>query len=157
MGRWGDLRQAQSLTDEGERKLPQNINPQATRLPTIRAAIELRRGNPAKAIELLQASSRYEPTLYPFWPTWLPGQAYLQLRQGARAAAEFQRIIEHRGWDPLSPLWSLAHLGMARAAAMQGDAANSRQAYEAFLALWQGADADLPILIEARKESEKLR
>ncbi len=71
--------------------------------------------------------------------------------------AEFQRILDQRGWDVLSPLWPLAHLGQARAAAMQGDLARSREMYQKFLQLWNEADADLPVLIAARNEYEKLR
>jgi hypothetical protein len=85
------------------------------------------------------------------------GQAQLQAKNGALAAAEFQKIIDHRGWDVLSPLWPLAHLGLARAAALQGDVAKSRQAYEDFFRLWKEADAELPLLIEAKKEYQRLK
>lgn len=73
------------------------------------------------------------------------------------ATSEFQRIIDHRGWDVLSPLWPLAHLGLARAAALQGDLVKSRQAYETFFLLWKDADDDLPILIEAKREYQRLK
>jgi hypothetical protein len=73
------------------------------------------------------------------------------------AAAEFQRIIDHRGWDVLSPLWPMAHLGLARAAALQGDVPKARKAYEDFFQLWKDANADLPIVIDARREYEKLK
>jgi eukaryotic-like serine/threonine-protein kinase len=85
------------------------------------------------------------------------GQAQLQAKDGALAAAEFQKIIEHRGWDVLSPLWPLAHLGLARAAALQGDAEKGRQAYEKFFRLWKEADADLPVLSEAKREYESFK
>ena len=70
---------------------------------------------------------------------------------------EFQKILDHRGWDPTAYLYPLAHLGLARAAAIGGDADKSRSAYEDFFALWKDADADIPILIEARKEYTKLQ
>ena len=76
---------------------------------------------------------------------------------GAPASAEFQIIIDHRGWDILSPLWPLAQLGLARAAALQGDTPGARKAYEDFFMLWKDADADLPIMIEAKREYEKLK
>ena len=85
------------------------------------------------------------------------GQAYLQLKQGAQAAAEFQKIIDHRGWDVTSPLWPLAHLGLARASVLQSDATKAKQMYDEFFRLWKDADADLPVLIEAKKEYEKLK
>jgi tetratricopeptide (TPR) repeat protein len=100
-----------------------------------------------------------------FWPQYLRGQAYLKLARGAEAAAEFQKILDHRGQGQLSSrfvptcpvLYPLAHLGLARAAAMSGDATKARQAYQDFFALWKDADADMPALIEAKKEYEKLK
>ena len=83
---------------------------------------------------------------------YLRGKAYLRLKRGAEAAAEFQKILDHRGWGPISYLYPLAHLGLARAAALTGDVAGSRKAYQDFLTMWKDADADLPILIEAKKE-----
>jgi eukaryotic-like serine/threonine-protein kinase len=119
----------------------------------------LRRGSaagPDKAIQLLQPARQYEAATS-FRPVWMRGQAQLQAKDGALAAAEFQKIIEHRGWDVLSPLWPLAALGLARAAALQGDAEKGRQAYENFFRLWKEADADLPVLSEARREYESLK
>lgn len=66
-------------------------------------------------------------------------------------------ILDHRGWDPLSPFYPLAHLGLARAAALAGDVAGSRKAYQDFLALWKDADTDLPILIKAKKDYARLK
>jgi hypothetical protein len=70
---------------------------------------------------------------------------------------EFQKILDRRGQFDTSPLFPLAHLGLARAAAIAGDTAKSRQAYRDFFALWKDADPDIPILIEAKKEYEKLK
>lgn len=70
---------------------------------------------------------------------------------------EFQKILDHRGYAPMSPLYPLAHLGMARAIALQGDSAKARKAYEDFFALWKDADGDIPILSDANKEYEKLK
>jgi hypothetical protein len=72
------------------------------------------------------------------------GQAYLRLKNTAAAAA-FQTIPDHRGYAPLSPLYTLAQLGLARAT-------NNRIAYDDFFALWKEADVDLPPLIESKKE-----
>jgi len=87
----------------------------------------------------------------------LRGMAYLKMKNGARAANEFQSIISHRGWYPLSPLYALAHVGLARAATLNGDAATARKTYQDFFALWKNADASIPILIEARQEYDKLK
>ncbi len=111
---------------------------------------------PEKAIQLLQPARQYEAAAS-FRPTWMRGQAQLEAKNGALAAAEFQKIIEHRGWDVLSPLWPLAHLGLARAAALQGDVAKGRKAYENFFLLWKEADVELPVLIEAKREYERLK
>ena len=74
-----------------------------------------------------------------------------------QAAVEFQKLIDHRGLEPLSPLYPLAHLGLARASALTGDTAKARKEYQDFLALWKDADEDLPILIEAKKEYEQVK
>ncbi len=125
-------------------------------MPLVRAELEIQRGNRTQAIQMLQAVSRYESVSF-YHQNYLRGQAYLGERNGAEAAREFQTILDHRGWSPLSPLYPLAHLGLARAAVLQGDTAKATKEYQDFLALWKDADADLPILIEAKKEYEKLK
>jgi hypothetical protein len=82
---------------------------------------------------------------------------YLKLGQAAQAAAEARNILDHRGQAPLSLLWPLAHLTLARASVMQGDMAEARKSYEEFFTLWKNADEDLPILVEAKKEFEKVK
>jgi tetratricopeptide (TPR) repeat protein len=114
-------------------------------LPTIRATLSLQQGKAAQAIEQLQATTRYEAAAE-FWPPYLRGQAYLQLKQNAEAATAFQSILNHRGYAPLSPLYPLAQLGLARAT-------QNRKAYEDFFAAWQEADADLSLLRTARRET----
>lgn len=147
----GDLGQAQLICDELARQNPKDTKLNIIWLPTIRAAIEIRKDNAAAAIQLLQAAGPYEAA-GSFWPTYVRAQAYLRQKSGAKASAEFQKILDHRGWDPTSYLYPLAHLGLARAAWLTGDVAGSRKSYQDFLALWKDADADLPILIEAKKE-----
>lgn len=127
-------------------------------LPTARAAIELQANNPAKAIELLRVVSPYEFGYNAgLAPTYLRAQAYLQAKDGAKAAAEFRKILEHRGTEPASPLNVLAHLGLARASVMAGDPAQGRLAYQDFLTLWKNADPNIPILQQAEAEYAKLR
>ena len=91
----------------------------------------------------------------PFWPIYVRGQAYLALRDGARAAAEFRTIQDRRGVDPFSPLYPLAQLGLARAYALAGDKAASLKSYEELFKLWAEADPDLRMLREAKAEYEK--
>jgi predicted Zn-dependent protease len=147
----GEANQAKSLVGELAKRYPEDAVINSIWLPAIRAALELQRGNAAQAIDQLQAASRYEAAAE-FWPQHLRGQAYLKLGRGAESAAEFQKILDHRGYAPLSPLYPLAHLGLARAAALTGDRAKSQKGYEDFFAAWKEADADLPALLAARKE-----
>ena len=144
-----ELNQAKSLVDELAKRYPEDTVINSIWVPAISAALELQRGNAAQAIEKLQTTSRYEAAAE-FWPQYLRGQAYLKLKRGAQATAEFQKILDHRGYAPLSPLYPLAPLGLARAAALTGDAAQSRKGYVDFFAAWKEADADLPILREAK-------
>lgn len=154
----GEAGQAQPIIDDLARRYPQNTVVNSISLPTIRAALETSRGNAAQAVQLLEATSRYElGDIAEFWPMYIRGQAFLRQRAGAEAMAEFQKILDHRGVNVASPLYPLAHLGLARAAALAGDTARSRRAYQDFLALWREADSDIPILQEARQEYERLR
>ncbi len=152
----GEPSQVQSLIAELAKAHPKDTLLNGVWLPTIRAAMELQLGNAGQAIELLQAASRYEAAA-DFWPPYLRGQAYLRLKSGREAAAEFQKILDHRGEAPLSALYPIAHLGLARASALAGDVTGSRKEYQDFLALWKDADADLPVLVEAKKEYERVK
>ena len=152
----GAAAQAQVLNDEAVKRYPKHTIVNEINLPLIRAALELQRGNRTQAIQILQAASRYE-SVSNFYQNYLRGQAYLGERNGAAAASEFQKILDHRGWSPTSPLYPLAHLGLGRAMLLQGDTAKAKQSYDEFFRLWKDADADLPVLIEAKKEYAKLR
>jgi predicted Zn-dependent protease len=148
-----ETNQAKPLIDELTKRNSEDTVINSIWLPVIRAGVELQRGNAERAIERLQAASRYEAAAE-FWPQYLRGLAYLKLWRGAEAVAEFQKILDNRGYAPLSPLYPLAHLGLARAAAKAGDMARSQKAYEDFFARWKEADPDLPILIEAKREDK---
>jgi len=152
----GEASQARRLIDELVQRHPKDTRINGIWAPTIRAAIELQRGKAQPAVDLLEGGKRYEAAAQ-FWPQYLRGQTYLKLGRGAEAAVEFQKILDHRGHSPLSVLYPLAHLGLARAAAMNGDATKARQAYQEFFTLWKDADADLPALIKAKREYEKLK
>jgi predicted Zn-dependent protease len=94
------------------------------------------------------------PNLY---PVYVRGEAYLAAHQGGKAAAEFQKILDHRGIVLNEPIGALVHLQLGRAYAMQGDTATARAAYQDFLALWKDADHDIPIFKEAKAEYAKLQ
>jgi predicted Zn-dependent protease len=127
-------------------------------LPEMRAAIELSRNNPAKAIELLEATRILERGFgISGRATYLRGIAYLRQNAGREAMNEFQKVLDRRGQFATSPLFPLSHLGLARAAAIAGDTTKSRQAYQDFFALWKDADTSIPILIEAKQEYERLK
>lgn len=83
--------------------------------------------------------------------------AHLKLGKGSEAAVEFQKIVGARSFAPMSALYPLVHLGLARAATLQGDAAKARKAYEDFFGFWKDADGDIPVLIEAKKKYENLK
>jgi Flp pilus assembly protein TadD/predicted Ser/Thr protein kinase len=157
----GDTSAAQSLIDELNRNFPLDTLVQDLALPEIRAQTELRRGDPAKALNLLQATTPYEMgepyyTVLSLFPVYEHGEAYLQAHNGTAAAAEFQKIIDHPGVLQNSPLLPLAKLGLARAYALSDDKDKSRTAYQDFLGLWRNADPDIPILKEAKAEYAKL-
>jgi tetratricopeptide (TPR) repeat protein len=152
----GDIAQAQSFADELVKQYPKDTLINSIWLPVVRAQIELSRGNYPQAIHLLQPASRYENASF-FWVPYLLGQAYLRQRSGAEAAAEFQKIINHRGIAPAHTLYPLAYLGLARASSLTGDTTTSRKAFQDFFALWKDADPDISILQQAKKEYEKLK
>jgi tetratricopeptide (TPR) repeat protein len=151
----GDSGQAQPLIDEYSRLFPKNTLWNAVSVRLCQAQIALHRGSRAQAIELLESAHRFESSGN-FGPQYVRGQAYLKLNKGAEAAAEFQKILSHRGWSVRGVLYPLAYVGFARGAVLQGDTAKARKAYQNFFALWKDADPDNPILIEAKKEYEKL-
>jgi predicted Zn-dependent protease len=151
-----EVSQARPLVDELVKQYPQFTIVNGIWLPPIRAALELDRGNAAQAILELQASSRYEAA-GEYWSQYLRAQADLKLGKGAEAVVEYQKIVGSRGQAPLSPLYPLAHLGLARASQLQNDAGTARKAYQDFFAFWKDADSDLPVLMDAKKEYEKLQ
>jgi eukaryotic-like serine/threonine-protein kinase len=159
----GDAIGAEKLAAETSKRLPNGVIWNAVQLPEIRAAIELQRGQPARAIELLASASPYERA-YPE-AVYLRGLAYLRLHKGVEAAAEFQKVLDHKGASWAStwrfPNWglyySISHVGLARASVLAGDTATARKAFQDFFALWKDADQNLPILIEAKKDYAALR
>src|SRR5262249_5477239 len=127
-------------------------------VPIVDAGVELGRERPLRAIEQLETVAPYELGFVAVLaPLYLRAQSYLKLGGGLEAAAEFQRILDHRGSDPFSPFCAVASLGLARGRAMTGDLIRSQKAYEQFLADWTEADPDIPVLLEAREEYGRLQ
>jgi tetratricopeptide (TPR) repeat protein len=154
----GSTAEAEAIALELARAHPEHTIITSVFVPMVRAAVELRRQRPDRAIEQLRAAAPYElGFVAAFGPIDLRGRAYLMQGSGAQAAQEFQRILDHRGVDPFSPLYAVARLGLARARALADDVAGSLRAYEQFLAQWADADPDVPLLLEARREYARLR
>jgi len=157
----GDARRVTAITDELVKRSPTGTYVNKVWVPSIRAELEISRGNGAQAIALLQEAPAYEfGWKAQNWANYDRGRAYLQIKRGKEAAAEFQKILDHRGVcmaGSLSSLvYALSHLQFARAQAMSGDAAAARTAYQNFFNLWKDADPDVPILKQARAEYAKL-
>jgi DNA-binding winged helix-turn-helix (wHTH) protein/tetratricopeptide (TPR) repeat protein len=169
----GDTARAESLAQDLEKRFPLDTQMQSLWLPTIRAQLALQRKNPVLALNALPPASPIDLGLIMgtgnsscLLPIYVRGEAYLAAGQGSAAAAEFQKIIDHSGimWG----CWTgaLAHLGVARANALQAktsqgtdaDAARVRAlaAYKDFLTLWKDADPDIPILKQAKGEYAEL-
>jgi tetratricopeptide (TPR) repeat protein len=170
----GEAERAESLAQDLGKRFPRDEQMQSLWLPAIQAQLALNRENPAAALNALQAALPIElgtivfiPNLSCLYPTYIRGEAYLAAEQGSAAAGEFQKILDHSGivWN----CWTgaLAHLGVARANALEAktlqgrdaDAARVRAlaAYKDFLTLWKDADADIPILKQAKAEQAKLQ
>ena len=163
--RAGDASQAEKMADELAKRYPEDTLVNSYWLPSIRASIEIIHNNPGKAVEILQAIGPYEfgaptpatnveATMY---PTYVRAQAYLAMKKGKEAAAEYQKIVDRRTLIANFIIGSLAHLGLGRAYVLAGDNAQARTAYQDFFALWKDADPDIPILKEAKAEYSKLK
>ena len=156
----GDNVRAQSLADDLARSYSSDTLVQSCFIPTIRAQIALNRHDAAGAIELLDAASPYELS-NAWWgflgPIYVRGEAYLMARRGAEAAAEFQKIIDHRGVVANSPTGALAHLELGRAYRLMGDKDQAGKKYREFLTLWKDADPEIPVLREAKAEYGNLQ
>jgi len=160
--RVGDPARGHELTEELDRELPGDTLFQRYFLPTITAASELRRGNPRKAVELLDPASTYERCDCPWWVSnyyaaYLRGLAYLELGEGQNAAREFQKIVDNPGITLSDITGALARLELGRAYVMDGDRAKAKTAYQDFLNLWKDADPDIPIYQQAKAEYAKLQ
>jgi len=162
LARIGDISRARVLLEELEKNYPTNTMLKLYWLPAINAAIELNKGNSSQALVDLEAAAPYElgqagTFINYLYPAYMRGQAYLLEHNGTAAAAEFQKVLDHRGIVVNFVTGSLARLQIGRAYAMAGDSAKAKSAYQGFFSLWKGADPDIPILKEAKAEYAKLQ
>jgi tetratricopeptide (TPR) repeat protein len=161
----GDLPQSRALAQDLAREFPEDTFVQFMYLPTLRALFALNTHDPTAAIQALQVASRYDlhtsgvgyiDRFGALYPIYVRGLAYLAARQPTEAAAEFQRILDHRSIVLVDPMDALARLQWARALALSGDTAKAKSAYNDLLTLWKNADPDIPVLKEARAEYARL-
>jgi serine/threonine protein kinase/tetratricopeptide (TPR) repeat protein len=164
----GDLPQSRALAEALAREFPEDTSVQFMYLPTLRALFSLNTPAPdtAAAIQALQTASRYDLALGRvgfigrfggLYPIYVRGLAYLAARQPAEAAAEFQRILDHRSIVLVDPMGAMARLQLARALALSGDTVKAKSVYDDLFALWANADARIPLITEARAEHARLR
>jgi tetratricopeptide (TPR) repeat protein len=159
----GDEAQAEKLAAEASKLSPNGTIWNEVQLPAIQAAAALYRGQPARSVELLVSATAYERSYLE--PVYLRGLAYLRLHKGAEAAAEFEKIVDHKGesWGAtwVHPNWglfySLSCLGMARGSALAGDTEKAKKAFQDLFELWKDADPDVPILKQAQAEYARLQ
>ena len=153
----GRIEEAEAVVRRLQAVRPEDTLLHGAYMPAARGAVLLARNRPAEAVETLRPAAPYERGLVAaLIPAWLRGEA--RRRSGAfdEAAAEFRRVLDHRGADPFSAIVPMAELGLARTLAAGGKAEEARAAYDRLLARWAGADADLPPLAAARQEREAL-
>ncbi len=160
LARTGDTARSQKVADDLVREYPTDILLNKVFVPLAQATSDLQRNQPAQAVARLEIATPYElgssPGAAGFWVNYIRGEAFLGSKQGAKAAAEYQRILDHRGIDPLNVTYNLSHLGLGRAYALQGNTAPAKSAYQDFFAAWKDADPELPVLKQAKAEYEKL-
>jgi eukaryotic-like serine/threonine-protein kinase len=156
LGLVGDIPHVQEVAEDLEKRFPVDTNVQSRQVPTLRALLAPSLKNPEKAIELLQITTPIELGSIPD-PVYVRGEAFLALGRGQEAAAEFQKILNHRGIVTNDPIGALARLQLGRAYVLAGEGAKAKAAYEDFLNLWRNADTDLPILTQAKIGYESLK
>jgi eukaryotic-like serine/threonine-protein kinase len=153
---------AQTLADVLASRFPQDTSVRFSYLPALRARLALNRGDVSKAFEVLQSAVAHElgasrALFGALYPIYVRGEAHLAAQQGAEAAADFQKILEHRGIVVSDPVGAMARLQLGRALVLSGDKTKAKAAYQDFLALWNDADPDIPIFKQAKAEYAKLR
>jgi len=163
----GGSSRSEALAGDLEKRFPEDTFVKFTYLPVLRALAELGRGKPADGVERLQIALRYELAanglnfshfyLGGLHSAYVRGEALIAAHRHSEAAAEFQKILDHRGIVGLDPIGALAHLHLGRAHTLSGDNAKAKSAYDAFLTLWKHADPDIPILKQAKAEYAKLQ
>ena len=163
----GDPSRSQALADDLERRFPEDTFARFTYVPVLRGLSALDRGKPAQGVEHLRIALPYELAvnglnfnhfhLGGLHSAYARGEALRALHQDREAAAEFQKLLDHRGLVGTDPLGALARLQLGRSFAAAGDAVKAKAAYQDFLTLWKDADPEVPVLRQAKAEYAKLQ
>ena len=163
----GGSSRSEALASDLGKRFPEDTFVKFTYVPVLRAVSALGHGKPADSVERLEVALRYELAanglnfnhfyLGGLHSAYVRGEAFTAQHRYTEAAAEFQKILDHRGIVGADPIGALAHLQLARTFALSGDKSKARTAYQDFLRLWKDADPDIPILKQARAEYAKLR
>jgi tetratricopeptide (TPR) repeat protein len=166
LGLSGDVSRSDALAGDLEKRFPEDTFVKFTYVPVLRSISALHRGRPSDSIEQLRIALRYEIAangldfnlyLGGLHSAYIRGEAFIAARQYAEAAAEYQKILDHRGIVGADPIGALVHLQLGRVFAASADTAKAKAAYEDFLTLWKGADANVPILAQANAEYARLQ
>ncbi len=157
----GDAARSQKMAEELVRQGPTDTLLNKVWVPVAQAFADLQHNQPAQAVARVEAAAPYElgsgPGASDYMVNSLRGEAFLRLKEGAKAAAEYQKILDHRGVSPTDVTYTLSHLGLGRAYGLQGNTTAAKSAYQDFFAAWKDADPDLPVLKQAKAEYEKLQ
>ena len=162
----GDSSRSGTLMNDLQRRFPEDTSVRFSYLPALAGRLALNRKDPVKAIEVLQSAFPHElgmprtalhANFGSLYPVYVRGEAYLALHKAQEAAAEFQKILHHRGIVISDPIGALAHLQVGRAFLLAGERAKAETAYQDFLELWKDADVDIPILKQANAEYKRLK
>ena len=165
----GDSSRSQKLAEDLSRRFPEDTIVRFTYVPTIRALVALNHSQPSKAIELLQTAISYEGGTPieggsefllgagSFYPAYVRGLAYLASHHGTEAAAEFEKILDHRGVVLCDPIGALAYVQVARTYALSGDKTKAKSAFQDFFTMWKDADPDIPIFKQVKAEYTKVK
>ena len=152
----GNTKQSRELVEKLNELLPNDFTIRTFTSPATRAAIKLHENDPAAAIEILRSVTPYDMAISDsfdnVYPAYLRGRAFLQLKEGNLAAAEFRKVLDHPGVGNGFVTGALSILQLARSQALMGDEKAARKSYEDFLMLWKDADPDLPIYKAAKWE-----
>jgi eukaryotic-like serine/threonine-protein kinase len=162
-----DSSRSEALAGDLEKRFPEDTFVKFTYVPVLHALAALKRGKPADSAERLQIALRYELAvnglnfnnyyLGGLHSAYVRGEAFVAAHQYAEAVAGFQKILDHRGLVGADPIGALAHLQLGRVFALSGDKAKAKSAYGDFLTLWKDADADIPVLQQAKAEYARLQ